>query len=533
MVKLNSKTIFLLLTILVSALFVWPELNYQDALSQGYHGRDLYAFDAVTHGKLPYKDFWWVYGPLMPYYYGIFFKTLGVHITSVLLGRALLIILCSIFFYLCAGCLMAPGLAFLASVWFTESRLEFFFTYNHIGGIAAELIICWCLLSYILSCASRYLWIALIADFVLGLIKINFGLAGLFGIILSVLLIDYIKKNPADDEKKKFYITAAVLVPLGLGIIYWLLLHDLPLYAIRQCMPYFGDDQPYHASPLMTIPYFLMQHWMTFIRTPAGIPIGIVLHGATILGAYLLISRKVDPQYRQNVLLALAVIGIFFVVYFHEFLVSGVWYRTFWSFPFLTLFHFAMIAIAFTFIPEFLRTTIFIFFGSLMLLGLVSHIGIIQSQKTPDRFLNMDRGQIYVGNELQWTDTVNRVTYFLNTTLKKDDLFFALPYDCLYYYLTARPSPTRQLIFFDHIKIPLKQDLSVIRELENNKVGYVLMSSRFISPETGLGIFGKTYCPLLGQYVHENFKPIIRQGGDWTQPPGWANNHGVIILKRK
>lgn len=531
--KLNSKTIFLLLTILMSVLFIWPELNYQDSLSQGDHGRDLYAFDAVTHGKLPYKDFWWVYGPLMPYYYGLFFKIFGVHITSVLLGRALMVVLCAVFFYLSASCLMSPGLAFLGAAWFTQSRQEFFFTYNHIGGIVAELIICWCLLSYIRVGGMRYLWISLVADFILGLIKINFGLAGLVGIIFGVLFIDFSKKHPFDATKKKFYLIAAALIPLALGIIYWLLLHDLPLYAIRQCMPYFGDDQPYHASPLSVIPYFLIQQWLTFVRTPAGIPIGIVLHGCTLLSIYLVICKKVELKYRQDILLGLAIIGIFFVVYFHEFLVSGVWYRSYWSIPFLDLAHFVMIAVAFTFIPKFLRVLILIFLGGLAALGIVAHIGIIQGQKQPSRYLSMDRGQIYVGNEPQWTDTVNRVTEYLNTTLTPDDSFFAMPYDCLYYYLTGKASPTRQLIFFDHIKIPPQQEISVIRELEGNHIGYVLMSSRIISPEIGLGIFGKTYCPILAQYIHQNFVPLIRQGGDWTQPPGWANNHGVIILKRK
>jgi hypothetical protein len=517
----------------MAAIFVWPELNFQDLLSQGDHGRDLYAFDAVTHGKLPYKDFWWVYGPIMPYYYGLFFKVFGVHITSVLLGRALLVIACSVFFYLSAACLMSPGLAFLASAWFTQGRQEFFFTYNHIGGIAAELVICWCILSYIKMGSMRSLWIALIADFILGLVKINFGLAGLVGIILSVLWIDFTKKYPLDAQKKKFYLAAAGLIPLGLGIINWLLLKDLPLYAIRQCLPYFGDDQPYHASPLLVIPYFIAQNWLTFIHSPVGVVIGIVLHGCTLLGVYLLISKKVEKSYRQDVLLALAVIGIFFVVYFHEFLVSGVWYRCYWSMPFLNLFHFIMIAVVFTFIPKFLRIFIMVFFGGLTALGIVAHIGIIQSQKTPYRYLSMDRGHIYVGNEPQWTDTVNKVTEILNTTLKKDDLFFALPYDCLYYYLTGKESPTRQLIFFNHIKIPPQQEISVIRELENNKVGFVLMSNRIISNETGLGIFGNTYCPLLGQYVHDNFVPVGRLGGDWNSPPGWANNHGVILLKRK
>ena len=517
----------------MSALFIWPELNFQDLLSQGDHGRDLYAFDAVTHGKLPYKDFWWVYGPIMPYYYGLFFKIFGVHITSVLLARALLVIVCSVFFYLSAACLMSPALAFLAAAWFTQSRQEFFFTYNHIGGITAELIICWCLLSYIRIESMRYLWIALAAVFILGLVKINFGLAGLAGIVLGVLFIDFSKKYPFNDQKKKFYICAAVLVPLALGIIYWLLLKDLPLYAIRQCMPYFGDDQPYHASPFLVIPYYLMQHFLTLVRTRFGIPIGIVLHGCTLLSMYLLISKKMEKTYRQDVLLALAVIGLFFLVYFNEFIVSGVWYRSYWSLPFLDLFHFVMIAVAFTFLPKFLRVLVLIFLWGLTLFGTVAHIGIIQSQKQPFRYLSMDRGHIYVGNEPQWTDTVNRVTDFLNTTLKKDDLFLALPYDCLYYYLTGKESPTRQLIFFNHIKIPQEQEISVIRELENNNTGYCLISNRFISNETGLGVFGKTYGPLLGQFVHDNFVPLVRQGGDWTQAPGWANNHGVIILKKK
>jgi hypothetical protein len=297
-------------------------------------------------------------------------------------------------------------------------------------------------------------------------------------------------------------------------------------------MPYFGDDQPYHASPLMVVPYYLTQHWLTFIHSPVGIAIGIVLHGCTLLGVYLLVRGRIEKTYRQDILLALAVIGIFFVLYFHEFLVSGVWYRTFWSMPFLDLFHFVMIAVASTFIPKFLRILLMIFLGGLATLGIVAHIGVIQSQKQPFRYLSMERGHIYVGNEPQWTDTVNSVTNFLNTTLKKDDQFFAMPYDCLYYYLTGKPSPTRQLIFFDHIKIPPQQEVSVIRELERNKISFVLMSSRIISNETGLGVFGKTYCPLLGQYIHDNFVPIVRQGGDWTQPPGWANNHGVIILKR-
>src|ERR1700733_9505742 len=94
------KAIFLLLTILTTIIFVWPELNFQDVLAQGDHGRDLYAFEAVFKNQLPYKDFWWVYGPIMPYYYGLFYKIFGLHITSILLGRALLLVACIVCFFL-------------------------------------------------------------------------------------------------------------------------------------------------------------------------------------------------------------------------------------------------------------------------------------------------------------------------------------------------------------------------------------------------------------------------------------------------
>src|SRR5271154_7486888 len=89
----HSKTLILLLVLLAGIFITAPYSNFQDYLSQGDHGRDLYAAQAVYRGELPYRNFWWVYGPLMPYYYGLFFKVFGVQISSVLLGKLLLRIL--------------------------------------------------------------------------------------------------------------------------------------------------------------------------------------------------------------------------------------------------------------------------------------------------------------------------------------------------------------------------------------------------------------------------------------------------------
>jgi uncharacterized membrane protein len=82
--------------------------------------------------------------------------------------------------------------------------------------------------------------------------------------------------------------------------------------------------------------------------------IGIVMHSCTLVSIYLLISGKLEKTYRHTVLLALFLIGMFFVLYFHEYLVSGVWYRSYWSLPFLDFFQFVTIGIAWKVHPKIL-----------------------------------------------------------------------------------------------------------------------------------------------------------------------------------
>ncbi len=91
--KQHLKCLVLLSVVAAGIVITAPYANYQDFLSQGDHGRDLYAAQAVYRGELPYKDFWWVYGPLMPYYFGLFFKIFGTHISSMLLGKLMIRVL--------------------------------------------------------------------------------------------------------------------------------------------------------------------------------------------------------------------------------------------------------------------------------------------------------------------------------------------------------------------------------------------------------------------------------------------------------
>ena len=529
----NSHKAFFVLTIAMVVGLNILHFNYQEQMSQGDHGRDLYAFAQVLHGQMPYKDFWWVYGPLMPYYYGVFNLLFGVHISSILLAKVVLNIICGIFFYLTCTTFTRPALAFFITTWFMQAKQDFFFTYNHLGGAALSLVIIYYVFAYIEKSSPRFLWIALISAFLFILVKINFGLAAIAVTLLSVWLIDRTYGRPFTPAKKKWYIAGIAILPLAALLIYGVLLSGLSFHEIRQCMPYFGDDQPHHVTPWLAIVYYLQQHWLTFVHSPWHFLIGMVLHTATGAVIYLVFTKKLPAKQQQDLFLRLGVVGIFFLFYFQEFLVSGVWYRTFWSQPFVMLFHGLLLATVLPIAHHLLRWAAVMYLWGIMSLSFMGQCMTIHAQRIPPRFLSMPQGQIYVGNEGDWIETVATITEYLNTNLKKDELFFALPYDCIYYYLTGKPSPTRQLIFFEHIKIPTEQEMSIIRELENKRVNYVLMSNRMASSETGMGILGKTYCPLIYSYITSNFTPVARQGGNWQKEPGWGDNHGVIIFKRK
>ena len=202
--KQHSKALLLLLVLVAGIIITAPYANFQDFLSQGDHGRDLYAAQAVYRGELPYKDFWWVYGPLMPYYYGLFFKIFGTQISSMILGKLILRILGGILICLAMMEVSSAIAAFLCACWFMLFHQDFFFTYNHLGGIVMILGVAFCLLSYIKKNSSKAAWGALGFIFTLCLIKINFGLAALAVSVITVGVCDLVRRIPVNTPKNYF-----------------------------------------------------------------------------------------------------------------------------------------------------------------------------------------------------------------------------------------------------------------------------------------------------------------------------------------
>ena len=521
---------FFVLTVLAGIWILLPFIDFQPYLSQGDHGRDLYAFEQTLHGARPYRDYWWVYGPVMPIYYSWFFLWLGKSIPGILTGKMFLDLVSGIFVYLSLGCFFSPFSAFTAAVWFWVFNADFFFTYNHAGGITMLLAAAYCLLSYLKNSRIRSLSGGLFCLFILSLIKVNIGIANLFVFMASFHLIDLIYKNPY-TAKKRCIDFLSVLLVLCVIVIYRVLLNGLAVYEIRQCLPYLGGDQPYEVPIFEAAKILGNSIWRNMLSNRSDGIFAVIVILSVISTIVVVIRHWKEKKLRDQRLLMIFILGFFLLVNLHEFLMSGVFYRSFWAKPFSIMLIFTLIAIAVSKFPGIIQNLLYTGILWIAFQQGTTQIHLINQFKTADHYLAHPKAKIFVGNTPQWITTVNQTTNYLSTQLKPDETFFALPYDCIYYYLTGKKSPTRQLIFFDHIKIPPEQERKIIRELEARSVRYVVLSSRFASPEQGLGVFGQTYCPILGKYLADNFQ-VAATFGDWQNIPGWAWNHGTKILKR-
>src|SRR3989344_448229 len=182
----GQKWIFLFLVAVAGFVILAPYSNFQNFLATGDHGRDLYGYYRTLQGGIPYHDYWWVYGPLMPYYYSAVFGLLGVTIKSIVLGKLFLQWLCGLVFFLAAALWLSPAMAFVATLWFWVNHPDFHFTYNHIGGTLTLIGVMYTFLAYTKKPDIRFIRLGFVLCVILGLIKLNIGVSTLLALVLSL-----------------------------------------------------------------------------------------------------------------------------------------------------------------------------------------------------------------------------------------------------------------------------------------------------------------------------------------------------------
>jgi len=535
----NLSRIYLFLTVVSGLTILWPLLDFQFFLSQGDHGRDLYCFWRTLNGELPYRDFSWVFGPLMPYYYATFYKLFGVSIQSILLGQNLLVLLSGVTTYLICSAFFSPVLSLACAFWFWAFRgVAFFYTYNHSGGLLFLLLSILALARYVKEQRRCYVYWGSAALLCLLHIRLNIGVSTLIVFFTSLLIIDHVLAVPGRKKNRVLFLWLSLSL-LGItAAVHWALVHPLPRYVLNQCFPFNKSDRTDVTGSFLQPFTFLWHNFknsfaMDWPRRITGV---IILIGTALLPR--MFSKSTMPREEKKKLILMFGILIFVLAFsLHEFMASGVYYRINWALPFFIIYLFFLAGTFFKCAPPPFNTTAtrrLIIFTLLIsaFFQIRNEHEIIRFNKLADNRLQIEPHRVYTSQSPFWFMAVESTHKYLKENLGEDELFFAVPFDPIFYFLNEKKSPTRQLIFFEHKNIPSVQEKKIIAELEAQGVNTIVVSKTAHAPHEGLGTMGKEYCPLIADYILENFESTLFIG-DWVAPGGWAWHYGVRIYKRK
>ncbi len=532
---IGTPRIWTLTLLLAGAALLWPFYQLQGYLSTGDHGRELYAFAHIfdgAQGQTPYQDYWWMYGPLMIYYYGLFMKVFGVSLLSVLIGKTVLLLITGTFIGLTVMALGRPLAGLAAAAWFWITFPNFFHTHNHTGGLACIAALAFCLVSYIKTDKLGYLLYALFAVFLLALIKLNIGIVALATNLLAVFIIGLYDRKLFASGRGWFFFLALLAVPLLVAGIHALMLHGLSTAEVRQCFPFGTHDRQYSTTPWESVITLAVAFFTKLQRSWTDLVMAALVFISACRLAWLIFRKQLEPVRLRALILSLLSLGILFTAMAHEYLFSGVNYCLYWSQPVWMTIMFVLIAFSSQGLGAFWKTLQWSMFGLLLIyLFAFKYLNSVV-ERSPERFFRHPRVQAYLQNDYHWTFTVNMTVALLKKNLRPGETFFAFPYDPLFYYLTDRRTPTWQTCFFAYQHIPSAQERATMSDLKKKQVNWAVVSNRIVSDEAGLGVLGRDYCPLLAQYLDKHFAPAFYIG-DWKHQGGWAWNYGVMLLKRK
>jgi len=389
-------------------------------------------------------------------------------------------------------------------------------------------------MKYLKAPQKKYAFGGYFCVLILLFVRLNIGVAVLLTYCIFLLLADYANRNPLTHQNRVLYVWITIGIGLTAFLVYFSLIKQIPAYAIFQCFPYSSsfrtDIAPSWSDKILQLFGFLNRKFSN-IGTRN---LFFVLMAACLVQSILFLKDKQTPRKTKiNYTLSLSFLGIMIFAAGHEFLLSGVAYRLYWILPILILIAFFLIDIATKKQNLWLARMILIFVFLFTIASKHSSQNKIDdTYRNPFHLFSIGKNRVYSYQSFPWISTVSATVDFIKEHTSEGEKIFAVPFDPIYYFLSGRDSATRQLIFFEHKNITEEQQRNIIAGIKKHNVNLIVLSNRSIEPNPGMGIFGKTYCRTLNDYIVKHYE-VAAAFGDWVNPGGWAWNHGTKILMRK
>lgn len=248
------------LVLFISIYFFRLPLEFTSCTDEGDFGRDLYDFWLVSQGKLPYIDFNWIYGPVVPLLYGLIFKLFGVSAFNALVLWYVNFVVSVVLLFYVIKTFSNRFLAFVASLAFMLYYQGFLImVFNHVTGLIFMLLSILFLYKYYLSNKNNYAYYVAISCFLLMMVKLNIGIAFSLPVFVFLILFN-LKKN--DSLKPVMYSICAILVLLI--SFYSFVFVNTPFDHFLKSFPYFTNNHTNFKGSLIV---YNMLFYYTFVNS--------------------------------------------------------------------------------------------------------------------------------------------------------------------------------------------------------------------------------------------------------------------------
>lgn len=540
MTKAGTKLVMLLLTVIVGAALLAPYTDYQDVLDQNDCGRDLYCFKRTMDGEMVYRDYWWIYGPIMPYYYSVFYRMLGVSVRSVLIGQCVLLLLCGVLVFLSAGLFTSPACACIAAVVFWIYYPDFPHTYVYTAGIACILLALYFLLRYLKRPGLPSLLLSIGALVLVSAVKINIGASVLCAVFVSIAGADWLRGGGRGmGNRFRRLLGLGALFGAGVVLVYLPFIWGLSSVVRQQSFPFANERRVFAVSPFpgLRIAAGYIGEMLAFDWCrPLLLALVLICAGR----AWCLIARDRSlPAPRKDLLWAMGSLAIVAFFSAHEYLFTRIpiYYMLHWAIPALYLLCVIVVYTGTRGLGPVPRYGVAALVLACAVTSCATTFRAIRASRVPAQYLGYGRGGVYLNpenNPSEWLVTVRGAVDFLMRTVGRDEKIAAFPHDSLYCFLSERDSATRQQEIFYFSHPTEEQERETIASMERWNVRWVVLSNMYRTTEPGKGAgFGLVCCRTLSGYLEERFG-IAAVFGPWrADPPNWVGGHGVAILRKR
>ncbi|HOX37775.1 MAG TPA: hypothetical protein PL033_07285 [Candidatus Brocadiia bacterium] len=514
-------------------------------------GRDLHVALMTLNGRMPYVDFDWPYGPLMPYYYAGCFKAFGVSMRSfdigemAAVGMTALAVAFAGFEIAGAGAAAACGVLFLC----IAPIRGYAHTGNHIGvAFFSAVALAFCA-RYLkgggrrnIVCAAIFIWLA-------SLVKLNVGIAFAMAMFSGLGIERFRAGGSLLDRVFLRDCGIALAVYCGLTLlVYAPLLHATPAESVPRCFPFDPAYRPDYGNFTGT----LMSDWKKLSTRPATAPALIYrlarecwnLQFVTALVAVSAIAampRRKDSGREECNFAGICAMWLF--AGGAELLLAGSPYGArFFAGP--------GIAISLTIVMRDIWKRIGLSrsrnrpYESPLQAGWVATAGLLALAHGTTSVclisgwweeLYHPRGGVshirYPQDPTSWATTVQEASDYVAARTRPGEGILAVPMDGVYLFLADRPQATRITDFSRYLHVGEEEQRRIIAELQAKGTRFIIWANEHMEHAGGPEIFGRTHCVILGDWIRENFRPVKRFGE--TRQLGYGvSYHGVVVLMR-